>query len=68
MKRKAKITCDVLRKDTVRAGDLLAAAAEDAFACSSIDAVERSKLIWLASMLKGATHVVIHDADELPDD
>jgi hypothetical protein len=67
-KPKNKITYETLRDDAVRAGDMLAAAAEKAFATGDITSVQRAMLVGLARMLKGATHIVIHDTATLPED
>lgn len=68
MTRRPKITYEMLRDDAVRAGDLLADAAEEAYATGDLTSVQRTMLVGLARMLKGATHIVIRDADQLPED
>lgn len=67
-KAKNKVTYELLRADAVRASDLLAVAAEDAYALGDLTPVQRTLVVSLAKMLKGATHIVIHDADQLPED
>jgi hypothetical protein len=67
-KPKNKITFELLRKDAVRAATLVDTAANGEFEQGNIDRNTLSMLRHLALMLNGATHIVIHDADELPDD
>lgn len=67
-KAKNKVTYEMLRADAIRASDLLAAAAEAAYTAGDLTPVQRTLIVSLARMLKGATHIVIHDADQLPED
>ena len=67
MKKQSKITYEILRKDAVYAADMLATEIEHEFACNEIDPKQRAALLTLVLMLKGATHIVIHDTDKLPD-
>ena len=67
-KRKGKITYELLRKDATRAADFLENAAYSDFACGDITPETLSLLRHLATMLKGAAHIVIHDSNELPED
>lgn len=68
MKKQAKITYEILRKDAVYAADLLATEIETDFARRGIDPKQRAALMTLVLMLKGATHIVIHDSNTLPED
>ena len=70
-KRNAKITFEMLRKDATVAADLLertASVLHKEFALNEIAPETLAMLRHLALMLKGATHIVIHDTNELPED
>ena len=53
---------------SVFAADLLATDIEHEFSVGELDKKQRDSLMTLVLMLKGATHIVIHDSNELPED
>jgi len=74
MTRKAKntVTYEILRKDAKWMAEFIAMMADDTvngvFSQYTIGVPEHKRLRELAKMLHGATRIVIHDTDQLPED
>ena len=67
-KSKNKITFELLRKDAVFAASLLATNMDKLIATNGLTRQEIALCDGVLRALRHATHVVIHDADQLPED
>lgn len=71
-KSKRKITYEMLRKDAAWIADFIAIVADEAVegrvSAYDLTVLDHGALRSFAAMLKGSTHIVIQDADQLPED
>lgn len=67
-KAKNKVTFELLRKDAVFAADLLLAEVNRLATKGGLTRQELAVCDSVARALKHATHVVVYDADQLPED
>jgi len=72
MTRRPKITYEMLRKDAVWMAEFIAIMADEAVegrvSAYDLSVLDHKALQSFAKMLRGSTHIVIHDADQLPED
>lgn len=67
-KAKNKVTYELLRKDTAFAADLLLSEVDRLASKGLLTRRELDAYYSVAHALKSATHVVVHDANQLPED
>lgn len=72
MTRKPKITYEMLRKDAAWMADFIADVADEAVegrvSAYPLTVLDHRALLIFAKMLKGSTHIIIHDSNTLPED
>lgn len=67
-KAKSKITFELLRKDTVLVADVLAQEVNRLIQTNGLTRQEVAACDGVLRALRHATHVVIYDANQLPED